>query len=190
VVHAAEPDHLAAVSALVVAEKRPRAVVRYAATWGAGHALVLLAVGGALLAARAQMPARLADACELAVAAMLVALGVRALRSARQAPHSAPRGAPLRALLVGMVHGLAGSGALAALVVVHAPSVTSGLVFIALYGLGAASGMATIAGVVGLPLARVARSARVALAVSLGTGALSVAVGAAWAWPIARRWFG
>jgi HupE / UreJ protein len=190
VFHAVEPDHLAAVSSLVVAEKHPAAVVRFAATWGAGHAFVLLLVGGALLLARTEMPARAADGCELAVAAMLVVLGVRTLRSAqkRTAP-STPRGF-VRALIVGMIHGLAGSGALAALVVARVPTVAEGLLFIGLYGLGAALGMAALAGIAGFPLARAARSERLGRGIAWATGLLSVGVGAAWAWPIARRWLG
>jgi hypothetical protein len=206
--HAFEPDHLAAVTTLAVSEKRPRQIVRLAAAWGLGHALVLLAVGGSLLLARADMPAPVADACELAVAGMLVLLGTKAIRRARNTrahgahPHAGDearahddahvhaRAHPARAAVVGMVHGLAGSGALAALVVARSPSALEGLAFIALYGLGAALGMAGIAGAAGLPLSHVARSARLAWGMGLETGVLSVALGAAWAWPIARRWLG
>ena len=196
--HAVEPDHLAAMSTLFVQERRPGAVVRFAAAWGLGHALTLLAVGGTLLLVGTAMPTSLADACELGVALMLIFLGVRALRGAHRsrARHAHEGGAHgraaslRRAIAVGMVHGLAGSGAIAALVVARLMSPFAGLSFIALYGLGATVGMAIVAGAAGVPLARLMRGPRGAPRMLQLTGVVSLVVGAAWAWPIARRWFG
>lgn len=195
--HAVEPDHLAAVSTLVAQEQRPRSIVRFAAAWGAGHALVLLVVGGSLLLIGARMPPSLADACELGVAIMLICLGLRALRSpslnrsgsGEGGRHDHVVGAG-RAMAVGMVHGLAGSGAIAALVVTRLMTPASGLTFIALYGLGAAVGMSVVAGIAGVPLARLARGKNGAPLLLRLTGLISVVIGAAWAWPIARRWLG
>ena len=197
--HAVEPDHLAAMSTLVVQERRPGAVVRFAAAWGLGHALTLLAVGGSLLLVGTSMPTSLADACELGVAFMLIALGVRALRGGHRtrARHAHEGGGAhvlaaslRRAIAVGMVHGLAGSGAIAALVVARLMSRFAGLSFIALYGLGATVGMAIVAGAAGVPLARLMRGPHGAPRMLQLTGVVSLVVGAAWAWPIARRWFG
>src|SRR5690348_14516918 len=114
--HAVEPDHLAAVSTLVAAQDKPRTILRFAAAWGAGHALVLLVVGGTLLLIGAKMPPSLSDACELAVAAMLIFLGIRALRTRtlsratdRDPPSRHTHETPARrAMAVGMIHGLAG----------------------------------------------------------------------------------
>jgi hypothetical protein len=195
--HAVEPDHLAAMSTLVAQERRPRAVVRFAAAWGFGHGLTLLAVGGSLLLVGTSMPTSLADACELGVAVMLIFLGLRALLGAhRSRARHAHEGAHVRAasvrraVAVGMVHGLAGSGALAALVVARLMSPFTGLAFIALYGLGATLGMAIVAGAAGVPLAKLLRGPHGAPRMLQLTGLVSLVVGAAWAWPIARRWFG
>ena len=190
--HAVEPDHLAAVSTLVAESHKPRSILRFAAAWGAGHALILLLVGGALLLVGVQMPAGLADVSELAVAAMLVFLGVRALRVGRARrgvspvlPTTSPRSR--RAAIIGMIHGLAGSGAIGALVMARVMSPVVGIAFIALYGLGATLGMSIIAGVAGLPLARFGGGERAPLLLRL-TGIISLVVGVSWAWPIARRW--
>jgi hypothetical protein len=209
--HAFEPDHIAAVSTLVAEQRGPRASMVYAASWGAGHALVLLVVGGSLVLLRAEMPERLIDLFELAVSAMLITLGVRALVRARRAGLGGPafvhrhgdeahthtgvpshvhvRGLALARfpLLVGVVHGLAGSGALAALVLPKLPSAVAGLVFMALYGLGATVGMALLAGLAGVPLARLMKSSR-GIPILLGvSGTFSLVLGIAWGWPIAMR---
>jgi hypothetical protein len=207
--HAMEPDHLAAVSTVVAEQKTARASMRFAATWGAGHALMLLAVGGALLALRASMPRVVEDSLELGVALMLVVLGgrslVRAARSAGAAHvhthsdsrHSHPgarahvhafgRALALRPLLIGIVHGTAGSGALTALAISRAPSFASGLLFLALYGAGAALGMAALAGAVGAPLARLASGRRTGPALLAVVGALSLCTGLVWGVAAALR---
>lgn len=59
---------------------------------------------------------------------------------------------PLRALAVGMMHGLAGSAALVLLSLQAVPSVPLGLAYIALFGVGSIVGMALLSVVIALPL--------------------------------------
>lgn len=190
--HAIEPDHLAAVSTFVAEAPSPRRAVRFAAAWGTGHALMLLIVGGALVVTRREMPALLVDAFELLVAAALVFLGVRALvrmRAARAArDHRHPlthadhgHGALARPLFVGVLHGLAGSGAITALALSSLDSASHGLAFVALYGFGATLGMAALAGLAGPPLARITRSAPMWMALVGVTGGISLLMGVVWA---------
>jgi hypothetical protein len=186
--HALEPDHLAAVSTLVAGERSAKASVRYAAAWGAGHAAMLLVAGGALALLRTELPDLASDGLELVVAVVLIGLGVRGLA---QAAHSRPRdgGETFRRLpfFVGLVHGLAGSGALAALVISQLASPAFALGFIAIYAVGAAVGMATLAGVLGWPLARLARAPRLVPVLVGLSAAASLIVGIAWATPILLR---
>ena len=88
-------------------------------------------------------------------------------------------------LVVGCVHGLAGSGALAALVMPGMPSALAGILFMALYGGGAALGMALLAGVAGLPMASLVRTRRGVPLLLGATGALSLVFGLAWGWTAA-----
>src|SRR5215510_5234848 len=82
--HALEPDHIAAVSTLVSREQSGYRAAWLGVCWGLGHTLSLLVAGLALVLVRVEMPAGLADAFELAVAAMLIGLGLRSvLQSAR-----------------------------------------------------------------------------------------------------------
>lgn len=209
--HALEPDHLAAVSTLVAGERSAKASVRYAAAWGAGHAAMLLLAGGALALLRAELSLRVSDSLELVVAVVLIGLGLRGLKQAARAgrhgttfahahgetehTHSGARdhvhvsGWTLARLpfVVGLVHGLAGSGALAALVAVHVGSTPFALSFIGIYAVGAAAGMAALAGVLGWPLARLARAPR-AMPILVGVSACaSLVVGVVWAAPIVLR---
>jgi cytochrome c biogenesis protein CcdA len=197
--HALEPDHLAAVSALVTSNREaegrlePKVVTRYAAAWGAGHGLVLVVVGAVLFAARASMPERLSDAFELLVALMLVVLGARGLRRHGH-PHDPPSAAAGRTargalpFVVGLTHGLAGSGALVAAIGAAQPSPALGMFTMALYGLGAGLGMVLLAGAFGLTLGRAASGrTRVLSGLSVATSLASMVLGVAWGAPIVQR---
>lgn len=59
---------------------------------------------------------------------------------------------PVRALCVGMVHGMAGSAALILLTLETMTSPSTGLVYVALFGLGSIGGMALLSAVIALPL--------------------------------------
>ena len=123
--HALEPDHLAAVSVLAADCPGARRGLLVGALWGVGHTLSLLACGLAVSIAAAQIPAGLTELFEIAVAAMLIR-SWRARhpssgrsRAATCTSYAAARPA-MRPLIVGAVHGLAGSGALMALVMTPA----------------------------------------------------------------------
>jgi len=71
--------------------------------------------------------------------------------------HAHPARWPLRALAVGMMHGLAGSAALVVLTLQTMPSVGLGIGYIALFGVGSIAGMALLSVVIALPLGLSAR---------------------------------
>lgn len=66
--------------------------------------------------------------------------------------HVHPERFPLRALLVGIMHGMAGSAALIILTLQSAHSFAMGMVYIALFGIGSIAGMALLSMVIMLPL--------------------------------------
>ena len=59
---------------------------------------------------------------------------------------------PIRALAIGVMHGLAGSAALVVLALQSMPSVALGLGYIALFGIGSIAGMALLSVVIAVPL--------------------------------------
>ncbi|HXO20168.1 MAG TPA: urease accessory protein [Thermoanaerobaculia bacterium] len=72
--------------------------------------------------------------------------------------HAHGEGFPLRALLVGLVHGLAGSAALLLLTLTTLSSAWLGVAYIAVFGVGSIAGMAVLAAVISLPLQGTARN--------------------------------
>ncbi|HHH38532.1 MAG TPA: urease accessory protein [Sedimenticola sp.] len=67
-------------------------------------------------------------------------------------PRPEPAGFPVRALLVGLMHGMAGSAALILLTLQTVQSPLTGLLYIALFGVGSIAGMAAISVVIAVPL--------------------------------------
>jgi sulfite exporter TauE/SafE len=66
--------------------------------------------------------------------------------------HAHPDHPPRRALLIGMMHGVAGSAALIALSLSNVSSWAMGLLYIAIFGLGSIVGMSLLSVVITLPL--------------------------------------
>ena len=209
--HALEPDHLTAVSTLVTGERNSYRAAMLGAFWGLGHTCSLVVVGAILIVLRAEMPARVVDLFELFVAIMLVGLGIRAIVLAvRQGPlgpththqhrhvmHSHAGATPhvhvgrwtlaRRPLLVGAVHGLAGSGALTALVLATLTSTTARITYMALFGFGSTLGMAVLSGLLGWPLAKIGANRTMMRALSVTVGCLSIGLGIFWGYPLTSR---
>jgi ABC-type nickel/cobalt efflux system permease component RcnA len=85
--------------------------------------------------------------------------------------HQHPRSFPARALLVGMVHGMAGSAALILLSLEALRSPAWGLAYITIFGLGSILGMAALSAAIAVPLRLTSRH------LSRAHGGLSAAVG-------------
>jgi hypothetical protein len=202
--HALEPDHVAAVTTLVSRERSSARAALLGAWWGLGHTLSLIVVGTTLVLLRAELPAAATGLFELLVAAMLVFLGLQAIRRAvAEGPigparlhkhlfvvhahsglaahvHVGRWTLARRPLLIGVVHGLAGSGALTALVLTTLPSTAARLAYVALFGLGSTLSMAAMSGLLGWPLARLGTHRALARVLRLVVGAVSTILGLAW----------
>lgn len=83
-----------------------------------------------------------------------------------------------RTLLVGLMHGMAGSAALLVLAATQAPSAAAGLGYVALFGVGSTIGMGLLSAVIAVPLAVSARFLTAANHVLQGAvGTVTIAVG-------------
>jgi ABC-type nickel/cobalt efflux system permease component RcnA len=71
--------------------------------------------------------------------------------------HAHGHGFRWRTLLVGLMHGMAGSAALLMLAVSQASSAAAGLAYVALFGIGSMIGMGALSGVIAVPIAVSAR---------------------------------
>jgi ABC-type nickel/cobalt efflux system permease component RcnA len=179
--HAVEADHLAAVSTIVSERKSLLSSSLVGGLWGIGHTISLLIAGAAILLLQVKIGERTALALEFCVALMLIGLGANALRkllgggaihthshlhgnrahfhphihqepaeSAQHTHHGLSLNA--RPLLVGMVHGLAGSAALMLLVLSTVSSPVIGFAFIGVFGVGSIGGMMIMSVLVSMPL--------------------------------------
>jgi hypothetical protein len=206
--HAFEPDHLTAMATLVTETRDPRRGAALGALWGLGHTISLVVVGAILIALGAVLPVRVALAFELCVSGVLVALGIRAVRRAWREGLTGPLRAHIhgdhghvhagpdahvhlgrwtlawRPLAVGLVHGLAGSGALTALVFAELPSTAERIAYISVFGAGSIAGMAAASALVGASLGALHRGQRW---LTLGAGALSIGLGIAWSVPLVAQ---
>lgn len=149
--HASDPDHLVAVTSLVAADDGDtRGAARLGAWWGVGHATALVAVGVPLIAFKTELPAWLESAAEKAIGVIILALAARVIlkwargdyratahthdeadghelrRHLRRADGPGHRHVQVRtrsqALWIGLLHGLAGTGAVVLLLIAVLPS--------------------------------------------------------------------
>ncbi len=175
--HAIEADHLAAVSAIVSEHKNVLTASIIGGFWGLGHTISLFVVGTLVIFVKLQISESTEGYLEGVVGVMLVLLGLNAIRKifAAEKIHththshdghehkhlhvhkdersegSHHRFAP-RSVIVGMVHGLAGSAGLMLLVLPSIDSPLVALLYIAIFGIGSIAGMMIMSLLMGLPL--------------------------------------
>jgi hypothetical protein len=204
--HAMEADHLAAVSTFVSQERGLLRSCLRGTFWGIGHTASLLAAGIAVFAFKLKISPQVEQTVDTVVALVLMLLGghvlLRALAGVslhrHQHTHDGAthshlhvhvgdagepghihlwRGAP-QPLLMGMLHGLAGSGALVLLVLASMPSPAAALAYILVFGVGSTAGMLVLSGLIGVPFALTAGSSRTLVSgLQVIVGAASILVG-------------
>jgi high-affinity nickel-transport protein len=173
--HATDPDHVVAVTTIVSRERSLRRASGIGALWGLGHTATILAVGGAIILFRVAFTPRLGLSLEMAVAAMLVILGAMNLFDVRPAPG---RWTEMRPLLVGVVHGLAGSAGATLLVLPLIDDARWALVYLLVFGAGTVVGMALVTLAVAAPAVLAApRIAGLQRGLRMASGAMSLAFG-------------
>ncbi len=209
--HAFEPDHLAAVSTLASRQGSLWSAVRLGLAWGVGHTATVGAIVLLVIAMGVRLPPALWPAAELVVAALLVLLGAAVVwRYARGRwhmhlhahdanphfhLHSHGRDAghahlhatadARRSLGFGVAHGLAGSGAIAVLLVAAAPSAGLRLAYFAAFGTGTIVGMLAVSlTLAGLVQFAAGRGTRWATVLHVGAAVGSMVAGVALAWSV------
>ena len=164
--HSTDPDHVVAVSTIVSREGSIRSSAAIGALWGLGHTLTIFLVGAGIIVFGLVIPPRLGLAMEFSVAVMLILLGVLnltgtlgritkkfspqipATERSRDLGGSFDRALgrfgiyqTIRPLVIGLVHGLAGSAAVALLVLSTIKSPFWATAYLLVFGLGTTAGM-------------------------------------------------
>ena len=191
--HAADPDHLIAVSTLATMEDSFWSVTRLGVLWGLGHTTTLVVVSS-ILAGLGLVLARGAQTMfELPVALLLLSMGVVAIRRGKsrrgdgESNDRIEQGTsrfscrPVRrkraSYLVGLVHGFAGSAALSLVTGAMVGSPGLAAAYALLVGLGSIVGMGIITFALAIPAARWGSSDVVQRSFAFWTGILSVTWG-------------
>ena len=198
--HSTDPDHVVAVSTIVSKQRSIRQAGLIGTIWGLGHTLTIFAVGSMIILFGVVIPPRLGLSMEFSVALMLILLGVLNLTGVMQRITSCltSNRKPLiraetfldrsvgrfgvyqcvRPLVIGIVHGLAGSAAVALLVLSTIHSPVWATVYLLIFGAGTMVGMMCMTAVMALPLAYAgSRFSSVSRVFSLASGVVSVCFG-------------
>jgi high-affinity nickel permease len=155
--HATDPDHLAAMTALVAGgrERAARAAGELGLFWGLGHGLTLFAFGLPILLLEQYLPERVQQTAETVIALVIVYLAVRLLMRWRAGAfhshthiHGAMRHGHLHsrearhahgssrtragAFSIGLVHGMGGSAGVGVLIVASVESTALSVASLAL----------------------------------------------------------
>lgn len=200
--HAIEADHLAAVSTIVSEKKSLFNASLVGGLWGVGHTVSLFAVGLLVIFLKLQISDSAEARLEAIVGGMLILLGLNALRklftekfhvhihehgerehihihSHASEPAESHHRFSVRSVVVGMIHGLAGSAALMLLIVPSIASPMIALLYILVFGVGSIGGMMAMSFLIGLPVHFTAgRFDWVSKVIRLSAGAFSFGLGA------------
>ena len=172
--HATDADHVVAVTTIVARQRSWWQAARIGAVWGVGHSVTLFLLGGAIIGFRVVIPPHLGLGLEFVVALMLIGLGYANLRQ-RDEP-SAP--SLHRPFWIGVVHGLAGSAAVALLVLSTIRAPLEAAAYLLMFGFGTIVGMMLVTLLLAAPTVYAgARVARMQGRVRLAAGALSIVFG-------------
>lgn len=178
--HAFETDHLLAVSNIVTNRNKTVKAVKDGMFWGLGHTSTIFFIGIVILLLKFQIAPYYFTYFEAFVGVMLICLGIYRLqkwfREKKPVVHVHPhvhadghvhahahlhtvnksthQHSHFPAYSIGLVHGLAGSGSLMLIVMSQMKTVTNGLGYLLIFGLGSVAGMMLAAGFFSLPFSQ------------------------------------
>lgn len=198
--HALEADHMAAVTSFAVRRPSLRAAMRFGVRWSVGHGGAIVLVGAGLIILGVNLPEAAATWLERLVGVVMIGLGAWTFRGAgaihvhehRHAGHAHAHihshaltddhdhGHAVTA--VGLIHGLAGSGAAVALIpVVGFDSPGPAILYLVAFAVGTIAAMAVYGLLAGMVVGRAAeRSVGLARGLARATGAFTILVGLVW----------
>ena len=157
--HAFEADHLVAVGNIVTKRNRLALAIKDGIYWGLGHTSTIFLIGLIIIVGKATFLDGYFGYFEAIVGLMLVILGIFRLyqyfKSNRKidtlmdadSKHHLAYG-------VGLVHGLAGSGAMILVVMTEIQGSMNSLLYLLIFGIGSVVGMLVAAGIFSLPFSK------------------------------------
>ncbi|MCM3444156.1 sulfite exporter TauE/SafE family protein (plasmid) [Metabacillus halosaccharovorans] len=199
--HAIEPDHVIAVSTIASRSKKLWHSSLSGVFWGIGHTATLVIFGIIVILIKGEIPDIWAMSLEFLVGIMLVYLGVTSIFSFKNAhihkhehngevhkhihkytgehlnKHQRTKIVYIKSLIIGFVHGLAGSAAMILLTMSTVKSVWEGTIYILIFGVGTIIGMLFFTTILGIPFVLSAKKININKSLIQITGGISTAFG-------------
>ena len=157
--HAFEADHLVAVSNIVTKRDRLLLSIKDGIYWGLGHTSTIFLIGCIMILGKATFLNSYFGYFEALVGLMLVVLGIYRIYQFNKSKHNKaalmdPHDNHHLAYGVGLIHGLAGSGAMILLVMTEIQGSVNSLIYLLIFGIGSVVGMLVAAGIFSLPFSK------------------------------------
>jgi sulfite exporter TauE/SafE len=151
--HATEPDHVIAVSTIASRTKTLKKSSLTGVYWGIGHTTTLLFIGMIVIGLKTAIPEKVSLTLELFVGIMLVILGILSFRDGRYklVQNDKMEYTNIKSLIIGFIHGLAGSAAMVLLTMTTVESYFQAFLYICVFGVGTIIGMFFFTTILGLP---------------------------------------
>lgn len=156
--HAFEADHVLAVGNIANRRASFWMSVKDGVFWGLGHMSMIMLIGVFIIVAKVMIVKEVTfDFFEVLVGISMIGLGVfRVIKGGNDEDHvhMVDKKDFKLAYSIGLVHGLAGSGAVILLAMSEINGYYAGLVYLLMFGVGSIVGMMVVAGVFNLPFLR------------------------------------
>ena len=201
--HSTDADHVVAISTIVSKQRNIRSAAVLGSVWGLGHTITISIVGALIILFGVKISPRVGLTMEFCVALMLILLGVLNLSgimqkitthftriaidrdttagSASRLRRSLERFGSyqfIRPLAIGLVHGLAGSAAVALLVLSTIRDPIKATMYLLIFGVGTMIGMMGMTAMMAVPLAYAGkRFSQVSRYLEIATGVVSLCFG-------------
>ena len=154
--HAFEADHLVAVGNIVTKRNNLNLAVKDGIYWGIGHTSTIFLIGLIMIIGKATFLDGYFGYFEAGVGLMLILLGCYRLHQyynkkdqlvSNENNHHLAYG-------IGLIHGLAGSGAMILLVMTEIQTSFNSMLYLLIFGIGSIIGMLVAAGLFSLPFSK------------------------------------
>ncbi|MFC0272096.1 hypothetical protein ACFFIX_11600 [Metabacillus herbersteinensis] len=180
--HALDLDHVIAVSNIVSEKRKVRFSALVGAWWGAGHMTTILVIGCAIIYFNLLILKNVEKLLEGFVGVMFIVLGIQAVfsiykRKSEVAVSKAKSPYMLKSFTVGLLHGLAGSSAVAYVFLSTIEDKSLVFLYLILFGVGTLLSMVLATLIIGLPYSLASNHKRVNTVLACGTGFLSIGFG-------------
>lgn len=205
--HAIEPDHVIAVSTIASKSRKLWDASLAGVFWGIGHTATLFAVGIILILMKGDLSVKWSLSLEFLVGIMLVVLGITSILSIKKdKPHAhllvensedeqeehvendqkenteyvqlnKRNISYFKSLIIGLIHGLAGSAAMVLLTMSTVDTVWQGSLYILIFGVGTTLGMLVFTTILGIPFVLSKNRFTLSRSLIMTTGAVSILFG-------------